>query len=109
MTLYNLMSCRGFIEQSTASFSFDFGPCMQARLVLVFLFFINAFIRKWGGEEMGIDYSFWWGLGIGFLAYMIPLTLLGNIKVSFLIGLAGMVVGGYLLGAIFGSGGDEYE
>ena len=62
MALYNLLSCKGFIEEGVTSIGLSSGPCMQGRLFLVVLFFINAFLRKWGGEEIGIDYSFLWGM-----------------------------------------------
>ena len=109
MALYNLLSCKGFLDEAVTSVGLNFGACMQGRFILVILFFINAFIRKWGGEEFGIDYNFWTGLGGAFIGYMIPLTISGNLKISFLIAIAAMLFGGYGLGAIVGGGGeDEY-
>jgi len=107
MALYNLLSCKGFVEETITSVGLNFGPCMQGRLMIVFLFFINAFVRKWGGEEIGVDYNFWFGLIGGFLGYIIPLTIMGNLKISFLIGLGAMLFCGYGLGAIVGGGGDD--
>ena len=107
MALYNLLSCKGFVDEAVTSVGLNFGPCMQGRFTLVILFFINAFLRKWGGEEIGFDYNFLWGMVGGFLGYMIPLTLLGNLKISFLIALGAMLFGGYGFGAIFGGGGEE--
>jgi len=107
MEMYNLMSCKGFIE-ANEGISLDFGLCAQARLVLVGIFFLNALVRKWGGEELGIDYNFWYGLVGGFLGYLIPITLTGNIKLSFLISIALMLIGGYGSGYLFG-GGDSYD
>ncbi len=110
MALYNLLNCKGLVEETVTSVGLNFGACMQARLILVVLFFINAFVRKWGGEEIGLDYNFWFGLVGGFLGYMIPLTILGNLKLSFLIALGAMLFCGYGLGAVFGGGGgDEYD
>lgn len=109
MALYNLLSCRGFVDETVTSVGLNFGACMQGRLMLVFLFFINAFIRKWGGEEIGFDYNFWLGLAGGFLGFLIPITIFGNMKISFLIAIAAMLFCGYGLGAVFGGGGeDEY-
>lgn len=107
MALYNLMSCKGFIDETITSVGLNFGACMQARLIVVILFFINAFVRKWGGEELGVDYNFWYGMVGAFLGYLIPLTIFGSIKISFLIGLVAMLFGGYGLGAVFGGGGDD--
>ena len=107
MALYNLLSCKGFIEEEVTSVGLNFGPCMQGRIALVVLFFINAFIRKWGGEEMGWDYSFLWGMVGAVLGYLIPLTILGNLKISFLIAIGAMLVGGYGLGAFTGGGGED--
>ena len=71
MTLYNLLSCKGFevVDKVTLSF----GPCASARLGLVGLFFINALVRKWDGEEMGLDYNFWLGFAGAFLGYLLKI------------------------------------
>ena len=103
---YNLLSCKGF--ETAESISVSFGPCAKAKLGLVLLFFVNAFIRKWIGEEMGIDYSFWGGLGGAMGAYIVLTTITGNFLVSLIAGATGMVVFGFLGGKIF-SGGNEYE
>jgi ABC-type Co2+ transport system permease subunit len=115
MSLYNILSCNGFITESVEHVGLNFGPCAGARLVAVLLFFMNAFIRKWGGEEIGLEYNFWLGMIGGILGYLIPLTLTGNIKISFVVGLALMLVGGYLGGSLLGGsedgdgGGYDYE
>jgi len=108
MQTYNLLSCKGFIAEN-ASTTLDIGgACSMARLVLVGLFFINALVRKWGGEEMGIDYNFWMGMVGAFFGYIIPLTISGSLKFSFIIGLLAMLALGYGSGAIFGGGDDGY-
>ena len=76
---YNLLSCKGF--EAADSMGISFGPCAQAKLGLVLLFFITAFVRKWGGEEMGVDFSFAGGLIGGLLSYFIIITLIGTFKV----------------------------
>ncbi len=106
MALYNLLSCKGFGE-SVDKVTINFGDCAGARLVLVAIFFLNALIRKWGGEQIGIEYSFLWGLIGGFVGYLVPLTFTGNIKISFVIGIVAMLVGGYGFGKIFGGGGND--
>ena len=102
---YNVLSCKGF--ETSESIGLSFGPCAFAKLGFVLLFFINAFIRKWGGEEAGIDYSFFGGLIGGLGSYFILITILGSFKIALIVGLAVMALGGYLGGSIFG--GEEYE
>lgn len=108
MQLYNLLSCKGFItEEVVSKVSLNFGACASARLVLVSIFFLNAIVRKWGGEEVGLEYNFWGGMIGGVLGYLIPLMFLGNVKISFLIGLGVMLLGGYAGGSIFGDGDES--
>ena len=97
---YNLLSCRGFEVSEKVGLSF--GPCAQAKLCMVFLFFINAIVRKWGGEEIDVDYSFWGGLIGGLGLYFLFVSFTGSIKISFVLGLIGMLIGGYCGGMIFG-------
>ena len=97
---YNIISCAGFASQGTgflASLS-----CIKARLGLVFLFFIIALIRKWGGEEAGIGFSFLFSLLFGISSYLIIVTIFGSFKIAMLVGLALAVVGGYGAGIWFG-------
>ena len=57
--VYNILSCGGF---ETGAGWVAGGGCLSSRLGLVFLFFLVAVIRKWGAEEMGIDFSFFVGI-----------------------------------------------
>jgi len=107
MTIFNPLSCSGFITEATSSISMNFGACAGARLTMVGLFFLNALVRKWGGEEVGLEYNFWAGLGGAFLGWLIPLMFTGNIKISFVIGLVAMLVGGYGAGTFLGGGDDS--
>ena len=109
MGLYNIISCSGFEGEVVEKTTLAFGSCAGARLALVGLFFINALVRKWGGEEIGVDYNFWLGLAGGVLGYLIPLTFTGNIKLSFVIGIVAMLAGGYGLGRFFGGGDDGFD
>ena len=108
MGLYNILSCKGFGEVVEKT-SLQFGACAGARLALVALFFINAIVRKWLGEEIGVDYNFWLGLGGAFIGYLLMITLTGKAGLSMIIGIVVMLVGGYLGGGLIGDGGDEYE
>lgn len=97
---YNLFSCKGF--ETSESVGLSFGLCAQAKLCMVVLFFITAVVRKWGGEELDIDFSFIGGLIGGMLSYFIIISICGMIKVAFIIGLVGMLLGGYCGGMLFG-------
>jgi len=106
MTLYNPLSCSGFITEATGKIGMNFGACAGAKLAMVGLFFINALVRKWGGEEVGLDYNFWAGLGGAFIGWLILTIFTGNVKIAFVVGLVAMLVGGYGFGAFFGGGDD---
>lgn len=101
---YNIMSCKGF--EMADSVGISFGPCAQARLGIVILFFITAIVRKWGGEEIDIDFSFAGGLIGGLSFYFIIISIFGLFKIAFIVGLVGMLFGGYCGGLIF-EGGEE--
>ena len=103
--LYNMLSCKGF--ETADSLGLSFGPCAQAKIGMVLLFFITAITRKWGGEEIGLDFSFPGGLIGGLLSYFMIISILGSFKIALVVGLVGMALGGYLGGSIFG--GEEYE
>jgi len=100
---YNLLSCKGFIAENASTTLNIGGPCSKARLAFVVLFFINAFVRKWFGEEMGLDYNFLYGTIGGTIGYLIPLTIFGNITISMFIGIGLMLLAGYGSGMFLGS------
>ncbi len=99
---YNLLSCKGF--EVSEGLGLSFGLCSQAKLGLVFLFFITAIVRKWGGEELDLDFSFAGGLLGGLGSYFIVISLLGAFKIAFIVGIVCMLIGGYLGGSLFGEG-----
>lgn len=81
------------------------GGCGMAWLGFCIIFLANALLRKWGGEEMGISYNFLFGIVGGFIPYLIIVSITASYKWALLAGLAGMALGGYLLGQFIG--GDE--
>lgn len=99
---YNILSCKGF--ETADSLGISFGPCAQAKLGIVILFFITAIVRRWGGEELDVDFSFAGGLIGGLFSYFIIISIFGLFKVAFIIGIVGMLIGGYCGGLIFGDG-----
>lgn len=104
---YNPLTCSGWIAEGTGWVATS--DCMKARLGFVLLFFIIAVIRKWGGDEVGISFSFLFALICGMLPYLIILIIFGSFKIAFIIGLGGALAGGYGGGLFFESdGGDEY-
>lgn len=106
LKFYNILSCKGF--EVADSIGISFGPCAQAKLVLVLIFFLNAFVRKWGSEEFGMEYSFVGGLIGGLGSFFIAISFIGNLKLALIIGLVCMLLGGFLGSSIFG-GEEEYE
>jgi uncharacterized membrane protein len=102
--MYNPLTCSGW-ENAAAGWVAG-GPCLMARLGVVLLFFIVALVRKWGGEEIGIPFSFIFGLIGSILPYLIVIIIFGSAKFALIVGLIGMVVGGYGGGMFFGDGGD---
>jgi len=103
--LYNVLSCKGFEE--SASIGISFGPCAYAKLTLVAVFFINAFVRKWIGEAFGIDYSFLGGSIGGILCALLLLTFTGSSMFGFIGGIIGILIFGFGSAVIFGGGDDE--
>lgn len=102
---YNVITCGGFDAVSgwVASAS-----CLKARMGFVLLFFLIAVTRKWGGEEIGLEFNFPISLIAGILSYFIVITIFGNLGLAFVFGIALALVGGYGSGLLFGSwGGDE--
>ena len=100
LKFYNILSCKGF--ETADSLGLSFGPCAQAKLGMVILFFITAIVRKWGGEEIGLDFSFAGGLIGGLLSYFIVISIFGSFNIALIVGLIGMALGGYCGGMIFG-------
>ena len=97
--MYNILSCQGFSEGTGWVAS---SGCLKARLGIVILFFIIAIIRKWGGEEMGIGFSFIFALIGGILPYIILVTIFGSFKIAFVVGIVGALIGGYGIGLFSG-------
>lgn len=106
MALHNLLTCSGFGNAATGYIAGS--SCIKARLGLVVLFFIVALVRKWGGEEVGLDYSFLFGLIGGLGSYFLVVTIFGSFKIALVVGLVGSLVAGYGAGMLFGSEG-SYE
>jgi len=102
--MFNPLSCAGFVTEATGWIAT--GDCFKIRIGFVVLFFIIAVLRKWGGEELGIDFSFLFSLLIGLGSYTLIAILFGSFKFAFLIGIIGALVGGYGGGVFFGGGGD---
>ena len=99
----NLLTCAGFEgAQKASAVSFVAGECIKARLAIVFLFFIVAVLRKWGGEEIGINFSFLWGIILGIGGYIILISIIGSFKLAFALGVLLALAGGYGFGMFFG-------
>ena len=101
---YNIISCSGW--EATGSGWVGSAPCIKAKIGLVLLFFIIALVRKWGGEEIGLGFSFLFGMIGSIVPYFLIITIFGSFKIALIIGLVGGLAGGYLGGVLFG--GEEY-
>ena len=102
---YNLLTCTGgsWVQSGWVAS----GDCFKIRVGFVILFFIYCVVRKWGGEELGVDFSLLFSLIIGLFSYGVVAILFGSFKLAFIIGLLGGLIGGYGSGWMFGSGGDD--
>lgn len=102
--MYNLISCAGFCEETGWVAC---SPCLKAKLGIVLLFFIICLVRKWGSEEVGLDFNFLFGLVGGLVPYFIVVIIFGSFKMAMVIGLVGALVFGYLGGILFGGSDDS--
>ena len=106
--VYNLLTCAGWEAASKGWVAG--GACIKGRLMVVVLFFIMAIVRKWGGEELGVEFNLIFAASGSILLHIILVTLTGNVKIAFVIALVGGLVLGYGSGLIFGDfgGGGDY-
>lgn len=98
--VYNLLTCGGW-EGKVGSFVAS-SDCLMSRLGLVILFFFIAIVRKWGGEEMGIEFNFIFSLVFGIIPYILIVFLVGSFKIALVAGIAGSLIGGYGAGVVGG-------
>ena len=105
--VYNPISCSGW-ERAGAGYLDIGGACMKSKLGFVILFFVIALLRKWGGEEVGMPFSFLFSLVLGLGGYGLMIVIFGSFKLAMLIGLIGAAVGGYGGGIFFGDEGGSY-
>ncbi|MFW6130044.1 MAG: hypothetical protein ACOC56_02595 [Atribacterota bacterium] len=90
--MYNLLNCRGW-ETGTGWVASI--PCLKARLGIVILFFGFAVLQKWGGEEIGLNFSIIFASLFGLGGYFLIITLFGTLPFAFIIGILGGILGGY--------------
>jgi len=103
---HNLFTCQGFNVNSGMDVGFAAmdigGPCSMGKFGLVILFFVLAIIRKWGGEEMDLNFSLLWASLIGLGVYFLIITFTGSMKFSFVGGLVAGIAAGYGSGYFMG-------
>jgi hypothetical protein len=84
------------------------GSFSMAWLGLVILTFIIMFARKWLFEEGGLPFNWIFAaIGTG-LAYLITITITCSFKWALLIGLIGLIVGGFGVGYFIDADGGEF-
>lgn len=105
--VYNILSCGGFDTGTAVGgiASVASMGCMKARIGIILLFFIIAIVRRWGGEEMGVGFSFLFALIFASVPYLIIITIFGSFQFAFAVGLLGGLIGGYGAGVFFGDDG----
>jgi hypothetical protein len=96
MVFYNILTCGNFASNL---------KCSIALLGIPILIFIGAFLGKWA-QDYNYNKLYGWIGGLG--VYLITISITGSAKWSMLFGLAGMGLGGFLLGQWFGGSSDEY-
>lgn len=80
--------------------------CSMSWLVMVVLFFIAAIARRQFGDLANINFSMIGGIAVGELAFIIFLYVFEGLKIPFIIGIAGVFVGGFI-GSIWDQSGGE--
>jgi hypothetical protein len=103
--VYNIISCGGF--ETTAGGWIAGGGCLKARIGLIILFFLIAVIRRWGAEEIGLDFSFLLALVGGLGSYFLLITFFGSFKLAAALGILIALICGYGGGMFFGGEGGE--
>ena len=101
--MYNIMTCEGWLG--------DVGlvtGCSMAWLGTAVLFFIIVFVRK-GLETFDVEFNSLYAFVIGFVAYVVAITIGGAAKWGILAGILGMLIGGVGIGYFMpDSGGGSY-
>jgi len=97
---YNLISCSGWVAEGAGWVASS--SCLKGRIGIVLLFFLIAIIRRWGGEEVGIEFNFLIALVLGLLSYLIVISLTGSFRWAFIFGLGLSLIGGYGAGMFIG-------
>jgi len=105
--VYNIMSCQGW---TGASF---LGGCSMAWMGFAIMVFIVLILRRQceDGILAGIGYNFIGSAVGGAVGYFILVTLTGEARWALLAGVAGVAIGGFLIGLFLdssGSGGESY-
>ena len=103
--VYNPLSCSGWLADEAGGWVAG-GACLKARIGLVILFFLIALISKWGGEEMGIGFSFLFSLIGGMGGYLLLIIFTGSFKIALVVGIVAALVFGYGSGMFLGEGGE---
>lgn len=89
-----------------SGFSLDLlGGFSMAWLGVVLLFFLIVFSRKWIGEMFGIPFSSLGAFILGYLAYLITISLACSYKIALGAGIIAFIIGAYFGPGIFGDGG----
>ena len=105
---YNIITCQGPNWTSNVGSYIGGSECIKSKIGVVLLFFIICLIRKWGGEEIGLDFNFLFSLIFSIIPYIMIVTIFGSFKIALVVGLVGGLAGGYFGGILFGGSEEGY-
>ena len=96
--MFNMLTCEGWAD----GFTF-LGSCTLSWAGFGLLVFICMIARRQIEDRLGASFSLPFSfLGVGVYALLITLT--GNIQLAFVLGIVGILAGGF----VFNEGGSEY-
>ena len=102
---YNMMTCTG------GDWTFAiFGGCSMAWLGFSFIVFLILIARRQADDGFlaGMGFNFIGALVGGLGANVVLTTLFGSARWSLLGGLLGVIIGGFVFGMFFDTGGGDY-
>ena len=104
--MYSIMSCSGWGSEGTALL----GACAMSWLSFVVIVFLAMILKRQcdDGILAGTGYNLAGALGGGIGVGLIITTFFGSALWSMMLGIAGVIIGGFLFGMFFGNEG-EYD
>jgi len=83
--------------------------CSISWIVMVLLFFLGAILRRQADSLLGMEFSLIGSTILSEIVFIIMLYITHSMKWSFLLGIVGVLVGGFIGAMWFGGGGGSEE